>query len=335
MLRAPFRLRDGDVELLFSVGTALGRRGMTAATLLHQALVALNQSQRTQVGGTRAFDATADEDIRRRVGLRQDLREAITSGDFTLHLQPMVALADGAWVGAEALVRWRHPVFGLQSPGLFLSVSEQTGQILDIDDWALRHAAGLAARLNQGGLDQGPLAVSVNLSAPRLRHANLAPMLAAVLRDTGADPASLRIEIAEPVLAGGSGAMIEDLRRLRAMGVGIVIDDFGVGGSSLSSLDTLPVTEIKIDRGFIQDCESSAYHQLVIGSFVAIGRTLAIAVTAKGVANEAQRRVLERLGVRQAQGFLFGAPIDAAEFTALARPRGGSGPAAAGGHRLE
>jgi EAL domain-containing protein (putative c-di-GMP-specific phosphodiesterase class I) len=225
-------------------------------------------------------------------------------------------------------------VFGLQPPGLFLPVSEQTGQILEIDAWALRHAAALAKRLEAGRLEAGrlngecqppphpPLAISVNLSAPRLRHPGLAGLLENILRETGADPATLKLEIAEPVLAEAmardAAGMIAELRRLRALGFGIVIDDFGAGAASLSNLHRLPVTDIKIDPGFIRDCADSPYHQLVIGAFVAIGGALGIDVTAKGVARDAQLRGLEKLGVRRAQGFLFGAPIDADAFSAQA-----------------
>jgi PAS domain S-box-containing protein len=332
-LREPFRLQDGEVELLFYVGMAIGRRGMTSTTLLHQALVALNQSRQTDAGATRSFDATAGEEIRRRVGLSRDLQQAIGRGDFKLHLQPSVALDDRLWVGAEALARWRHPVFGLQSPALFLSISEQTGQILEIDAWALRGAAAMAAQLNQdtsSGQDgrltadpplqapRPPLVISVNISSLRLRHHDLVPMLRDILAETGADPATLKLEIAERALASGSSEIVGNLARLRALGFGIVIDDFGVGASCLAHLNKLPVTEIKIDRSFIRGCETSTYHQMVIESFVSIGRTLSIEVTATGVENEAQKRVLERLGIRQAQGFLFSAPIDASEFAALA-----------------
>jgi len=317
ILREPFRLQDGDVELLFYVGMAIGRRGMTSTTLLHQALMALNQSRQSNAGATRSFDATAGEEIRRRVGLSRDLHQAIARGDFTLHLQPSVVLADRAWIGAEALARWRHPVFGLQSPDLFLSISEQTGQILEIDAWAMRTAATIARRLNQER--HAPLIISVNVSSLRLQHHDLVPMLSEILRETGADPATLKLEIAERALASGSSEVVGNLARLRGLGFGIVIDDFGAGPCCLAHLHKLPVTEIKIDRSFIRGCETSAYHQMVIQSYVEIGRTLSIEVTATGVENEAQKRVLERLGIRQAQGFLFSAPIDAAEFTAIAR----------------
>jgi PAS domain S-box-containing protein/diguanylate cyclase (GGDEF)-like protein len=322
MLREPFRLQDGDVELLFYVGMAIGRRNMTSTTLLHQAMVALNQSRQTRAGTPRIFDATAGEEIRRRVGLSRDLHQAIDRGDFTLHLQPTVSLDDNSWVGGEALARWRHPVFGLQSPDLFLSISEQTGQILEIDAWALRTTARIVKRLNQGSAT--PFVLSVNLSSMRLQHHDLVPMLNEILQQTGADPTTLKLEITERALANDSLEAVGNLSRLRSLGFGIVIDDFGAGPSCLAQLHKLPVTEIKIDRRFIHGCESSAYHQALIEGFVAIGRTLSIEVTATGVENEMQKRVLDRLGIRQAQGFLFGAPIDAAEFAALAGGHAGS-----------
>jgi PAS domain S-box-containing protein len=323
-LRDPFRLPDGDVELQFSVGAVIGRSGMHAAMMVHRGLAALSQSTQADGGATLTFDTTSEEDIRRRVGLSRDLDHAIGSGAFALHLQPAIALEDGRWVGAEALVRWRHPVFGLQSPDLFLSVSEETGQILKIDAWALRNAAGLVRRLNESGLNQTghtPLAVSVNLSSLRLQRHDLVAMLGEILRDTGADPSMLKLEIAERVLAGGYADIIGDLEQLRAIGFGIVVDNFGSGASNLLNLNRLPVSEIKIDRNFVRGCESCAYRQTVIGSFVAIGRTLGIDVTATGVESDIQRQALERLGVRRAQGFLFGAPVDAAAFIALADTR--------------
>jgi EAL domain-containing protein (putative c-di-GMP-specific phosphodiesterase class I) len=318
-LRDPFQLPDGDVELQFSVGAVIGRTGMHAATMVHRGLAALSQSTQADGGTTLTFDTTSEEDIRRRVGLSRDLDHAIGSGAFALHLQPAIALEDGRWVGAEALVRWRHPVFGLQSPDLFLSVSEETGQILKIDAWALRNAAGLVRRLNETG--HTPLAVSVNLSSLRLQRHDLVAMLGEILHDTGADPSMLKLEIAERVLAGGYADIVGDLEQLRALGFGIVVDNFGSGASNLLNLNRLPVSEIKIDRNFVRGCESCAYRQTVIGSFVAIGRTLGIDVTATGVETETQRQALERLGVGRAQGFLFGAPVDAAAFVALADAR--------------
>ncbi len=316
-LRVPFRLQGGDVDLRFYVGVAIGRRGMTATTLLHQSLVALNQSRKLRGGGTRIFDSAAAEEIRRRVELSRDLQQAIARGDFTLLLQPIVSLQDDLWIAVEGLVRWRHAVFGLQSPSLFLDIAEQTGQILEIDLWSLRSAAMLATRLNKHR--QGPIMpVSINLSALRLQQHDLVAALRRILAETGADPTSLRLEIAEQALASGSAETITMLARLRALGFGIVVDGFGATTSCLVHLAKLPVTGIKIDSSFIRDCDTSPFHQKVIDSFATLARTLSIEVCAMGVQTEAQKRTLQRLGIRQAQGMLLCAPLDPEDFAAVA-----------------
>ena len=194
-LSPQFQLSGSAVQLFFAIGTAVGTHDATTTILMRQALIALIRSKRTRIGAARGFDADSEDDMRRRVRLTNDLQQAVTNRDFELHYQPRVELASGAILGAEALIWWRHPVFGLQPPSRFIPVAEQTSHIIEMGTWALHEAARFAATINHGR--QRPLTFSVNVSPVQFQHDDIASALRAALLDTGADPSWITLEVTE------------------------------------------------------------------------------------------------------------------------------------------
>jgi EAL domain-containing protein (putative c-di-GMP-specific phosphodiesterase class I) len=309
------------IAVRFAVGFTLGAHGVDPMTLMRQAGVALQESRRSRSLEVCGFDSLMDERLKRRVQLTHELHQAVTSEEFVLHYQPKVELKSGEIIGAEALVRWRHPVLGLQSPEIFIPIAEETGLISDLGTWVLREAARFAVRVNQGR--SVPLTISVNVSPIQFKDRDMCEFVATVLDETGAEPSWLILELTESVIADGSPELIATFQRLREAGLGLSIDDFGIGYSSLRYLERFPISEIKLDKGFVQDLPESRTKQVIVDAVIKLGVGLDISITAEGVETEAERATLREFGCRYAQGFLFGPPTAAAEFLLLiGEPKG-------------
>jgi EAL domain-containing protein (putative c-di-GMP-specific phosphodiesterase class I) len=244
-----------------------------------------------------------------------DLEQALPKGELRLYYQPKVELGDGRIIGAEALLRWNHPIFGIQGPARFVPLAEETGLIIDVGAWVLREAAAFAVEMNRGR--PHPLIFSVNVSQLQFARDDIVQRLQATLRETGADPSWLVLELTESLFIDDSPAMLATLREIRDMGVGLSIDDFGTGYSCLGYLDTFPVSEIKIDRRFVSGIHLSRSKRVIVEAMVRIARELAISVTAEGVEAALDAAELQRLGCLHAQGYLFGRPSPAGEFAFL------------------
>lgn len=315
VLQPNFVLPGATIDVRFAVGFTVGARGADQMTLLRQAGVALQESRRSRLREVHGFDSQTDANIKSRVRLTQELRQAVTSKDFVLYYQPKVELGSGAIIGAEALIRWRHPLFGLQPPNRFIPAAEETGLILEIGSWVLQEAARFAARINQ---DRSPaLTISVNISQFQFTVGDMAEQVRAVLQETGADPAWLILELTESLFAEDSPEMIGSFRRLREMGLGLSIDDFGTGYSSLRYLERFPVSEIKLDKSFVQDLHQSQVKRIIVDAVIKLGAELNISVTAEGVETEAERATLREVHCPCAQGYLFGRPVASDEFLSL------------------
>jgi EAL domain-containing protein (putative c-di-GMP-specific phosphodiesterase class I) len=221
-------------------------------------------------------------------------------------------MSDGRLIGAEALVRWRHPLKGLVSPIDFIPVAEETGLIVALGEQVLRMACRQIADWQQRGLP--PLTVAVNLSPRQFRQADLVEAIAAILAETGVDPACLELEITESAAMQNADSTIAALQRLRAMGVSLAIDDFGTGYSSLSYLKRFPIDKLKIDRSFILGIPEDGDDTAIVQAIAAMAGSLGLKLLAEGVENEAQRAFLAAQGCAAAQGYLFGRPLPVAEF---------------------
>ncbi|WP_101047305.1 putative bifunctional diguanylate cyclase/phosphodiesterase [Macromonas nakdongensis] len=246
-----------------------------------------------------------------------ELRKAIERGQMVLHYQPQVDAERGV-VGAEALVRWRHPARGLVMPGDFIPLAERTGLILPLGDWVLDEAC---RQLAQWGRDPvlAPLVLSVNVSAAQLHQADFVPRVIDGLRAAAVAPERLRLELTESVLVQDLQTIADKMAALKTHGVTLSLDDFGTGFSSLSYLKRLPLDELKIDQSFVQDLLEVESDATIVDSMLALGRSLGLKVIAEGVETEAQWRYLRDHGCHLFQGYWFSPPLPQEAFEAWVR----------------
>ena len=305
ILQAPFRLGAQVLYLRGSVGIAREVAGSTAEDLVRDADTAMYRAKDRGKGGYALFDREMREWALLRLDTERDLNRALERGEFTLHYQPKVALAGGTAVGAEALLRWRHPDRGLVSPGDFIPVAEETGLIVPIGEWVLHEACRQAVAWRT---EHGSLPVAVNLAARQLSLPDLTAVVAAALRETGARPDELVLEITESAVLLDAVATSERLAEVRRMGVRVSIDDFGTGFSSLSYLQRLPIDELKVDRSFVAPLTRDEPSSAIVESIIGLAHAVGLTVVAEGVETPEQLAELERLGCDQAQGYLLARP---------------------------
>ncbi|WNB86870.1 EAL domain-containing protein [Cellulomonas sp. ATA003] len=290
--------------------------GRTADDLLRAAATALGHAQS---GGRvlSVFDDSMRVRATHQLETEHRLRRALAGDELVVHYQPIVDLDSGRITGAEALVRWEDPERGLVPPLQFIPVAERSGQITAIGDLVLSRACRQAAQWQR---TDHPFVMSVNVAAAQLLDDDFARCVAQVLRDTGLAPHHLCLEVTESAVVRRAGGGIENLHRLRRLGVQVAVDDFGTGYSSLSYLQHLPITSLKIDRSFITRIEHDGRDRHLVDAVLGMARALDLAVVAEGVETEGQRDLLGDLGCASAQGYLFGRPCRADDFTPLLAP---------------
>ena len=303
-----------NVSLRFAIGYAIGQPGSSAISLIRNAGTALWAAKSDPLAGPRRFRDVDYEQARRRVRLTRELKLAVANNEFEYHFQPQVDLLTGEWLGAEALIRWKHPLFGSQLPGSFIETAERSGLLLDLTEQSLTTVATFARRIN--AQREKPLRFSVNVSAGEFLRHDMAEMLDRVLCLTSAEPAWLTLEITESMFLNDTPGVRGAFERLRQIGVGLSVDDFGTGYSNLRSLETFPVTEIKIDRTFISELATKSSKRIIVRAVIELGRALGLTVVAEGVETDAQRKMLCEMGCPVGQGYLFGAPTDEEGFAA-------------------
>ncbi len=278
---------------------------LSVDTLLRNAEVALHTAKRTAQG--HAWHSEAQEAARLdHLSLVTDLRLAVAESQLQMWLQPKFSLRTGMAVGAEALVRWQHPTRGFISPAEFVPFAEQTGYITLVTDWMLREALRTLAQWTQR---QPHLTIAVNVSTRDLQDAGFADHVGQLLQESGVQPARLRLEITESGLMEDPHRSIALLHSLRALGTPLSIDDFGTGYSSLAYLQKLPVSELKIDRAFIDKIDSAPGSQKLVKAMTEMGHGMDLLVTAEGVETEAERATITALGCDVMQGYLASKPL--------------------------
>ncbi len=316
-LAADFIVAGANVALRFAIGYAIDKLTGGAISLIRNAGTALRAAKSDPLGGPRRFRGSDHEQARRRLRMTRELKSAVASDEFVYHFQPQVDLLTGEWLGAEALIRWNHPLFGSQLPGSFIETAERSGLLLDLTERALTTVATFARRVN-AHRDKA-LRFSVNVSAGEFLQHDMAEMLHGVLSRTNAHPTWLTLEITEGMFLSETPGVMDAFERLRQIGVGLSVDDFGTGYSNLRSLETFPVTEIKIDRTFVSEFSTRPSRKVIVRAIIDLGRALGLTVVAEGVETEAQRVMLGEMGCQVGQGYLFGRPTDADVFaTSLA-----------------
>jgi EAL domain-containing protein (putative c-di-GMP-specific phosphodiesterase class I) len=258
-----------------------------------------------------AMNAAANERLR----LEGEVRHATEREEFVVYYQPQIDLRSGRIIGAEALVRWQHPQRGLLPPAEFLQAASDTGMIRAIDEWMLRTACRQNRTWQQRGL--AVPRVSINVSHSLFHGTTLLKAVEDTLAETGLTPDRLELELTESIAMRNVDTSITVLQQLKTMGVQLAIDDFGTGYSSLSYLQRLPVNRVKIDQSFVRELLSLVQPVSIVRAIIAMSHSLQLEVLAEGVEDERQRSILMAEGCDQAQGYLFGRPMPAAEFERL------------------
>ncbi len=261
---------------------------------------------------TSFFSSTVTEAERKRFAMEQALRKAISEEQFILYYQPIVDLERGSAVGAEALLRWRHPQLGLVSPGEFIPILEQSGLIDQVGMWVLNTACREARSWRLKGVED--MRMAVNLSARQFRGPSLGTTMVRMLERHRLAPQDLELELTETAAMQDAEHTREVLGQLRSLGVSVAIDDFGAGYSSLSYLKNLPFTKLKIDREFVVDVHERPDSQAICGALAALARGLNIELLAEGVEKREEVDALLDLGCTKFQGFYFARPMPAADF---------------------
>jgi EAL domain-containing protein (putative c-di-GMP-specific phosphodiesterase class I) len=257
--------------------------------------------------------------------LEAELRRALERREFALYYQPTVSLRTGRILGFEALVRWRHPARGVVPPGAFLPLAERTGLIMPLGDWVLTEACGQLHRWHEqtGSRD---LTMSVNLSSQQVASPDFPASVGAAMGAHAVDAGQLSLEIGLRGLLPGQPGIHECLDRLKALGLRLALDDFGIGHSCVGYLKRFALDILKIDRSYVSCLDAEPAAREVVRTAISLARLLGMEVVAEGVATVAQARVLVRLGCEVAQGFLFSAPAAAADVEGLLRRGAVAGP---------
>ncbi len=324
----PLEIAGHVLSLSASIGIShYPDSGTTCDELLVNARAASSRGRNSGGNTIQFFSRKMNEIVRDRLLLGTALKRAIATGGLSLKYQPQIN-SDGTLYGVEALARWHDADFGDVPPGRFIELAEEIGQIEAIGRWALREGCRQMAEWRAGGV--AVPVVSINLSPLNLRNADLPDYIAGLLREFALSGTALTVEVTESGVVAVTPEILEIVNRIRALGVGLSVDDFGTGFSSLANLANLPVTEIKIDRSFVDKCLDEPRHGLLVDAVIGLGRSLGLHVVAEGVETEAQRRFLTRAGNPALQGYLFSAamaPQSLAEWlSAYSRGGGGGSP---------
>ena len=299
----PFDIGNVAVSIGASVGIALtDNAGSIPDDLLKRADLALYKSKRNGKNTYTVFDPSFQVEAEQVTKTEVEMRHAILASQFEVHYQPIVDAGKKQVVGAEALVRWRHPERGLIAPGHFIPLAETTGLIVPIGEFVLRQACRDAVGW------PSDVMISVNLSAIQFRRTNIFDMVVSALSESGLPPQRLELEVTESILLDNEEEHSRVLHRLKGIGVSIALDDFGTGYSSLSYLKNFPFDKIKIDRSFIADVEENEGSMAIVSAIVHLARGLNIATTAEGIETERQSAVMRAAGVDFIQGYLYGRP---------------------------
>jgi diguanylate cyclase (GGDEF)-like protein/PAS domain S-box-containing protein len=332
-LAQPFQIEGREVYVTCSIGVSLyPQDGKDSEELLRNADAAMYRAKEQGKNNFQFFTAELNARVNERLELSTELRRALERDELMLYYQPQVDLTSGAVVGTEALLRWHHPVRGMVPPGKFVPVAEETGLINAIGEWVLRTACAQNRAWRDAGFP--PITVAVNLSARQFRQAELAETLEGIIQGYSVEPSSVELELTESVIMHNPDEAAAALRRLKGMGMRLAIDDFGTGYSSLSYLKRFPIDKLKIDASFVRDIPDSSDSAAIARGVISLGHSLGLRVIAEGVETREQAEFLQKHQCDEAQGYYFGRPMPAEEFSGWLRegrsfPMGAKSPAPA------
>jgi diguanylate cyclase (GGDEF)-like protein/PAS domain S-box-containing protein len=311
-LEQPFRVKGVDLDVEASVGIALSGDHRDVSTVMRQADVAMYVAKRQGLD-VFAYDPTIDGHSTERLGLLGELRGALARNELVMYFQPKIGMATGDIVGAEALVRWRHPTLGMIMPDEFVPMAEHTGLIRSLTRYVLDASLAEARRWIDAGR---PLLMSVNLSARNLLEERLVEQVIELLGKHRVPPTLLELEITETSIVTDPTNARRLLGRLRALGIRVSIDDFGAGFTSLAVLKNLPINELKIDRSLVADMIRQPSDALIVRSVVQLSHNLGLTAVAEGVEDLDILAAVKAMGVDSVQGYYFSKPLSATDFEA-------------------
>ncbi len=312
-LAKPFLLDRHEVFATVTIGiSCFPADGLDLDALLKNADAAMYSAKSLGRNGYQFYSRSMNEQAEQRLALEAELRHALDRRELVVHFQPQVDLRTGAIAGAEALIRWNHPIFGVLLPGRFLSVAEDVGLGSTLGEWVLRTACQHAKAWQASGLP--PIRLAVNVSNSQFHDSTLVKTAAQVLADTGLAPELLDLELSESIVMRHPERSVATLAGLRALGVQLSLDDFGTGFSSLSHLQQYPITALKIDQSFVRNIAVNPRDASIIRTVIAMAHNLELRVLAEGVETQDQLDYLGRHGCQEIQGFLVSKPLPPEQF---------------------
>jgi diguanylate cyclase (GGDEF)-like protein/PAS domain S-box-containing protein len=308
----PLLAGNREHSIRVSIGAAVyPKDGHSADVLLSNSHMALSRANAMGCGSHVMFEDSIRRDLETRLTLEAELTLAAERGEFELFYQPQLHLGDGHLIGAEALIRWRHPVRGLVSPGEFMPVINTSAISNRVAEWVLESACAKAAAWERAG---HTLRIGVNLSPSQFQSGNLANSVAEALARTGLNPTSLELEFTEDILLHDEKVALNTFLKIQALGVRIVFDDFGTGYASLSYLKKFPLDGLKIDSSFVFGLLANTDDAAIVSSTIELSKQLDLSVIAEGIENRATADYLVSMGCEEGQGYFFGRPMPANEF---------------------
>ncbi|MCE9663663.1 EAL domain-containing protein [Halomonas sp. M5N1S17] len=318
-LTADYQLQGHTYPCRINVGMLIfsPHQGGGTTHLFKRAGLAMLEAKRERNGLPRLFCPALEKELEERLALERELRLAIDSDEFHLHLQPQVDAVQGV-VGAEALIRWQHPRRGQISPGGFIPLAEESGLILPLGNWVLQEGCRLLGEWRQQP-ELRALKLSLNVSVRQFQQPDFVNQVLLAIQRHAADPACLTLELTESLLLSDPQGTIEKMTLLRRQGIRFALDDFGTGYSSMAYLKSLPLDTLKIDVAFVRDLSHDTQSTPIAASIIALAKSLEMSVIAEGVETEMQRSVLAGLGCSLYQGYLFGRPMPPNEFLIMFR----------------
>jgi diguanylate cyclase (GGDEF)-like protein/PAS domain S-box-containing protein len=310
-LTRSFKLIDREVFVTTSIGIVLSMTGyQRAEDVLRDADIAMYRAKAQGRARYEIFDAAMRDRIIDRMSLENDLRQAFERNELMMYYQPIVSIADNRIIGFEALVRWQHPERGMLAPSEFIPMAEESGQIISIGRWVLRDACTQMHAWLADFPTEPPLTISVNLSGKQIAQPDLFDMVVQLLKETGLEPRSLKLEITESAIMDNIDFAVEVFTRFQELGVQIQVDDFGIGYSSLNYLSHFPINTLKIDRTFVRNMTKDNNSLKIVQAIIMLAHGLGMSVIAEGVETDTQLNQIKALGCELAQGFYISKPWD-------------------------
>ncbi|HEY6094935.1 MAG TPA: EAL domain-containing protein [Gallionellaceae bacterium] len=315
-LGTPFDIQGYHLSTSASIGIAVyPDDGRDFHTLLKKADTAMYQSKKSGRGTFHFYTEQMNVEVVEYHQMRTGLAQALAHNEFTLHYQPQIDIASGAIIGAEALLRWQHPERGMVPPAQFIPIAEDSGHVVAIGEWVLQEACRQAVAWQQAGLPE--LVIAVNLSAVQFKRSRLEDTVTRALTESGLRPQLLELELTESILIQDADNILGTLHRLKALGIKLSIDDFGTGYSSLSYLSRFAVEKLKIDQSFVHDMVNNPGNAAIVRAIIQMAKSLGLKTVAEGVEDEQQLAQLRLHHCDEAQGYHFGKPMTAEQFTRL------------------